>query len=141
MSYGLHYFLEFKSLNDRDMRIEILKQGYAGVPQELLGSKETFTVSIDEEEFLYSPTRLSTASLTVVGSDYLQQLYSTDYQQWQLNAYQDEALVWSGFIKPEIYTQDFSDETFELEVECVSALSVLDNVVVITYQILYIDQY
>lgn len=128
MSYGLHYFIEFKSLNDRGMRIEILKQGYAGVPQELLGSKETFTVSIDEEEFLYSPTRLSNASLTVVGSDYLQQLYSTDYQQWQLNAYQDEALVWSGFIKPEIYTQDFSDETFELEVECVSALSVLDNI-------------
>lgn len=30
------------------------------------------------------------------------------------------------FYKPEIYTQDYTSETFELEMECMSAMSTLE---------------
>lgn len=36
--------------------------------------------------------------------------------------------MWCGFIKPELYTQDYSGTIFELEIECISAMSVLEYI-------------
>lgn len=128
MSYGLKYVLNIKSLKERDLRIEILLSGYLGSVQELTGGVDAFQVHIDDEDFLYTPLKLSTAKLSIIGEDYLRELYSTSYQQWKVRVYRDNALVWSGFIKPEIYTQDYSNDIFELEIECVSSISVLEHI-------------
>ena len=128
MSYGVKYILNIKTLKERNLKIEILLNGYIGEYKELTGAPDAFQVHIDDEDFLYTPLRLSTAKLSIIGEDYLRELYSTSYQQWKIRAYRDDALVWSGFIKPEIYTQDFSSEVFELQIECISSISVLENI-------------
>ena len=128
MSYGVKYILNIKTLKERNLKIEILLNGYIGEYKELTGAPDAFQVHIDDEEFLYTPLRLSTAKLSIIGEDYLRELYSTSYQQWKIRAYRDDALVWSGFIKPEIYTQDFSSDVFELQIECISSISVLENI-------------
>lgn len=127
MAYGLCYKLPFKDLKDQDYTVEIEKNGYTGVVTELTGSDTPFTISIDDEDFLYTPLRFSTAKIGIVGSDYLQDLFSTQYQMFRVTLLKGSEPVWCGFIKPENYSQDYVLSLFSYEVECVSAMSVMEN--------------
>ncbi len=126
MSYKLIYTMPYASLNNEACVVEIEKEDYTGLPTVLTGSESPFEVEIDDNDFLYAPTRFSTARIRVVGSDYLQELYSTSYQQYRVTFKRDGVVTWCGFVKPEVYTQDYSSDKFELEIECMSAMSVLE---------------
>lgn len=126
MSYGLIYSIPFATLDNTPCVVEIEKENYTGEVTELTPGASPFTVDISDEEFLYAPTRFSTAKICIVGNDYLQSLFSTAYQQYRVTFKKDGIIYWCGFIKPEIYTQDYSSETFEFELECISAMSTLD---------------
>lgn len=128
MSYGLKYTIPFAALDDTPCTVQIEQEDYSGEATELQAAAEPFTVEIDDEDFIYTPLRLSTARLRVVGSDYLQTLYTTGYRQHRVTLLRGGQVAWCGFIKPEVYTQDYVDDLFELEVECVSALSVLEYI-------------
>lgn len=127
MSYGLIYTVPFATLDNVPCVVEIEKEGYTGKPKELTPAGDSpFTVDIEDEEFLYTPTRFSTATIRVVGSDYLQNLFSTGYQMYRVTLKVDGLVTWCGFIKPELYTQDYTLKTFNLELECMSAMSTLE---------------
>lgn len=126
MSYSLIYTVPFATLDNIPCVVEIEKDGYEGTPTELTAGATPFTVDIEGEEFLYTPTRFSTAKLQVVGNDYLQTLFSTEYRQYRVTFKKAGVITWCGFIKPELYTQDYASETFVLEIECISAMSVLE---------------
>mgnify|MGYP006999393791 CR=1 FL=1 len=128
MSYGLLYKIPFATQKNRACVVEIEKENYEGVWEELTAAGTPFTVDIDDEEFLYTPLRFSTAKLNVVGKDYLQALFSTQYRQHRVTLTVDGVVTWCGYIKPEVYTQDYTSETFELELECMSAMSVLEYI-------------
>lgn len=70
----------------------------------------------------------SSASIRIVGGDYLQNLYSTGYQQYKVLCKRGNDVIWTGFINPELYTQDYTSTKFELEIECSSAMSTLEYV-------------
>ena len=84
MSYGLIYTVPFAALDGTACVVEIEKEGYTGSSAELVAGESPFTVEIEDEEFLYTPTRFSTAKLCVVGGDYLQDLYSINYMQYRV---------------------------------------------------------
>lgn len=128
MSYGLIYTVPFAASDDTACVVEIEKEGYTGAHTELVAGESPFIVEIDDEEFLYAPTRFSTAKLCVVGGDYLQDLYSINYMQYRVTFLYNNTVTWCGFIKPEVYTQDYTSDMFELELECVSAMSVLEHI-------------
>jgi hypothetical protein len=109
--------------------VEIQKEDYTGQVTELTGSGEApFSIEIADDDFLYVPVRFSTATIRVVGTDYLQSLYSTGYRQYRVIFKRSGIVTWCGFIKPELYTQDYSGTIFELELECISAMSVLEYI-------------
>lgn len=126
MSYGLIYTVPFAALDNIPCVVEIEKDGYEGESAELTPGVTPFTIDINSEDFLYTPTRFSTAKLQIVGSDYLQSLFSTAYREYRVTLIKDGAIIWCGFIKPELYTQDYTSEKFILEIECISAMSVLE---------------
>jgi hypothetical protein len=128
MSYGLIYTLPFNSIDGKDYTIKIEKEGYQGTSSELTGQPSPFTVTLSDEEFVYTPTRFSTATLHIFGGDYLQDLFSTDYRMCRVTLYEGDRMIWRGFIKPEIYTQDYRNVKFNLDLECYSAMSVLEYV-------------
>lgn len=128
MNYGLIYNIPFASLRGEACAVEIEQEGYTGAAIELIASDSPFTVEIDDGDFLYTPSRLSTATVSVVGSDYLQSLFSTAYQQYRVTFKREGVATWCGFVKPEVYTQDYSTDKFELEIECMSALSTLEYI-------------
>lgn len=126
MSYRLIYTVPFAALDNIPCVVEIEKDGYEGESAELTPGVTPFTIDINSEDFLYTPTRFSTAKLQIVGSDYLQSLFSTAYREYRVTLIKDGAIIWCGFIKPELYTQDYTSEKFILEIECISAMSVLE---------------
>lgn len=128
MNYGLIYKIPFATLDNVPCIIEIEKEGYSGVVTELTAALSPFLVEIEDEEFLYTPTRFSTAKIGIVGSDYLQSLFSTAYQQYRVTFKRDKFITWCGFVRPELYTQDYSSTTFELELECISGMSTLEYI-------------
>ena len=129
MSHSLVYIVPFKSLRNDAFEVHILKENHVGgSPIELVGGGDPLTISFDNEDFLYTPCRQSSCKIKVVGSDYLQDLYSNNYHEWKVNIYRNKTLIWTGFINPETYTQDFTNTTIELQLEAKSALSVLENI-------------
>lgn len=128
MSYGLIYTLPFASKDGKVYEVKIEREGYTGKVAELKGQTSPFTVTIDSEEFIYTPTRFSTATMAIFGGDYLQDLFSTDYRMHRITLYANGVAVWCGFIKPELYTQDYSSDKFNLDINCYSAMSVLEFV-------------
>lgn len=38
------------------------------------------------------------------------------------------SVIWTGFITPELYSQDYDNNLFELNIECISALSTLEYI-------------
>ena len=128
MSYGLMYTVPFADISNIPCVVEIEKEGYIGTPTELVGGSSPFVVKIEDEEFMYTPTRFSDATIRVVGGDSLQSLFATSYQEYRVTFKKNSLVRWCGFIKPEVYTQDYSSNIFELEIECMSAMSTLEYI-------------
>ena len=128
ISYNKIFTLPFKDVDERDCVIEIERANYNGEVTELTGAATPFAITIEDEDFLYTPMRMSTATMSIVGSDYLQTLFSTDYRENRVTLLIDGEVKWCGFIEPETYTQDYSKDLFEFEIECDCAMSVLDHI-------------
>jgi hypothetical protein len=131
MSYGLIYTIPFTSRLNNSYQVNIEKENYTGSSTELQGAgSETFVVDIDEpdNDFRYTPTIGSTAKIKIIGSDYLQSLFSDDYQQFRVTLLKNNTVVWRGFIKPENYTQDYVNNIFELDIDCLSGINILQYI-------------
>ena len=126
--YNLIYTMPFTNVDGEALTVQILEDGGTGSPVELTGGTPPFIVDVNEEDFLYTPTRFSGATLKLVGSDYLQKLFSTQYQKFKVNLVKAGSVIWTGFITPELYSQDYDNSLFELEIECISALSTLEYI-------------
>lgn len=126
--YNLIYTVPFTNVDGEALTIQILEDGGSGTPVELTGGTPPFVVDVSDEDFLYTPTRFSGATLKLVGSDYLQRLLSTQYQKFKVNLVKSGSVIWTGFITPELYSQGYDNSLFELEVECISALSTLEYI-------------
>lgn len=126
--YGLKYKVPFTDVDENNYEVRILVDGYSGDVIELTGAASPFVVDVSDEQFLYTPTRFSGATLNIVGSDYLQDLFSTNYQMSKVDLYKGSRLMWTGFITPDTYSQEYDSHIFELGIECISALSTLEYV-------------
>ena len=126
--YNLIYTVPFTNVDGEALTIQILEDGGTGTPVELTGGTPPFIVDVNDEDFLYNPTRFSGATLKLVGSDYLQKLFSTQYQRFKVNLVKAGSVIWTGFITPELYSQDYDNNLFELNIECISALSTLEYI-------------
>lgn len=102
--YNLKYTIPFIDIDGNSCIVQILEKDGSGSPVQLTGGNPVFTVDINDEDFLYTPTRFSGATLKIVGSDYLQSLFSTDYQKFKVNLVKGSSIVWTGFITPEMYS-------------------------------------
>lgn len=126
--YKTKYITQFKDISEQLYRIEILEDGYTGLTTTLTGSSTPFTVVYKEQENIYEPSRFSTATLKIFTDTYLNDLFTTSYQQLKINLITNNTVVWTGFISPEIYSQDYSSVNFDLEIECISAFASLEYI-------------
>ena len=123
---GTRYKMPFAGKNDR-YEVQILRGDYESDPQELRGASSCFVVSGNDERFVYTPTRLTTATMNVLEADILSDLYSINSHHAPVKLYKNGVLEWTGYIKPEQYTQPYRPTPQNIGVECVCAISTLEH--------------
>ena len=104
---GLRYRIPFKDSDNKAYEVLVYRDGYTGEVKELTGAPSCFVVSGTDEDFMYVPVRTSTATISVLDSDLLLDLYSINNQYARVQLYREGVLEWTGYIKPEQFTQPY----------------------------------
>ena len=123
---GVKYRIEFKTISDKHCEVLLDDKNYTGAIRDLIAGGEPFKIDTDTSDLL-SPIRSSSATLSVFGSDYLQDLYTSDPQGVKVTLKIDGNIHWIGYLTPDTFSQDFTHPEFIYEMECVSAFSTLKN--------------
>lgn len=125
---GLRYRIPFKDYKNNSYEVLIYREDYSGEPTELVGAPSCFVVTGTDEDFVYAPVRTSSATISVIDSDLLLDLYSINNQYAPVKLMKNGVLEWTGYIRPEQFTQPYVNMATNIGVECVSALATLENV-------------
>lgn len=124
MSYGVKYIAKFKTASESPCEIRIEEKNYTGASRELIAGATPFVIRTSQSDYS-TPVRASGATISVFGSDYLQDLYASDPQGVKVTLKVDGNIHWIGYLTPDTFSQDFSRPEFIYEMECVSAFSSL----------------
>lgn len=125
---GLRYRVPFKDYKNNAYEVLVYREDYTGEVTELTGAPSCFVVSGTDDDFVYTPVRTSSATLSVVDSELLLDLYSINNQYAAVKLMKNGVLEWTGYIKPEQFTQPYVNGGANVSVECVGALATLENV-------------
>lgn len=125
---GLRYRIPFKDSDNKAYEVLVYRDGYTGDVKELTGAPSCFVVSGTDEDFMYVPVRTSSATISVLDSDLLLDLYSINNQYARVQLYREGVLEWTGYIKPEQFTQPYVPTVETISVECVCALATLEHI-------------
>ena len=125
---GLRYRIPFVDSNNTEYEVQIFREDYNGEAKELTGAASCFVVSGNDDNFMYSPVRTSSASIRVLDSELLLDLYSINNQYAAVKLLRNGSLEWTGYIKPEQFTQPYVPSVADVSVECVCALSSLEHI-------------
>ena len=125
---GLRYRIPFRDYEENSYVVEVYRADYSGEPVELTGAPSCFVVTGTDDDFVYVPVRTSQATLSVVDSELLLDLYSINNQYAPVKLMKNGVLEWTGFIKPEQFTQPYVNGGANVSVECVGALATLEHV-------------
>lgn len=94
--------------------------------KEITLSGEPFTTQMDSgDETIYKSVKYQTATVGVVTSDYLFNIYSSRAHDTKVELLLDGYVVWVGYVRPNLYDIGFEMRREKLEVECADGLSTL----------------
>ena len=122
------YRIPFFNYDGESLEIRIGMDGYSGEVMELKGAPPAFVVTGDNEDFIYAPVRTSTASISINSENLLLDLFSINYHYASAKLYKGNKLMWTGYVMPEQFTQHYISTADSIEINCVSAISTLENI-------------
>ena len=73
----------------------------------------------------FDPLLCSQANVTLLCRHYLQDFFCNSCRDAVVNIYKGEACIFAGYIEPQTFSQDYSEEYDEVGLTCVDALSAL----------------
>jgi hypothetical protein len=118
------YFAELVGKNNKTYRVELLTDGDAVKQQELQLVASGLIVRIDGAKDIFAPLRGGSASITV-RTDELLPFYTTDPMAVSATIYEDDNILFFGYVTPSVYSSAWAPRATELTIECRDALSVL----------------
>lgn len=125
----------FKGFNDKQYIVKIYQEDEAEEFIEIeLAGESPFVVSYNTSNTPFEPLRTSTATISVVHDEYLDELYTshakgTSVKLYEKDSTNQEICVWCGYLVPKTYNQGYTGcyETIELEAaDCISVLQYID---------------
>lgn len=120
----IKYTIPFRMITEVLCAINIDVDGFVGDPVELKAGETPIIIDVDRFDLL-APVRSSSAKISVFGSDYLQDLYTSDPQGIKVTLLVGGVVKWFGYLTPDTFSQDFSSPEFIYEMEAVAAFSTL----------------
>lgn len=124
--YKQIYHSTFKDIDDNNISIEIYKNtNESVVSKELLLSSEAISIEYSSDD-IFQPTKLSSASINVLTSEILLDLYTSKLNEITCKIYKNGSLFWFGFLSPNLYSSDYIDEVNTLTIQFIDTLSQLE---------------
>lgn len=124
--YKQIYYADFKDVNDNNIHIEIYKNTVDNVEnKELTLSAEPLYITYESDN-IFQPTKLSSASINVLTNEVLFDLYTSKTNEITCKIFKNNILLWFGYLSPNLYSSDYTDETNTLTLEFIDTLSQLE---------------
>lgn len=94
-----------------------------------LGASPFVTEMDSDDKIIYTPVKYQSATVTIVTPDYNFDIYSPKAQNTKVVLTDESgAVVWVGYVTPNLYDMGFVEEREEVEIECIDALSTLQYI-------------
>lgn len=129
MARGLRWQLKFKSLNGKDCRVNIFKEGYSGEPGYLTGTSDPFTWDEDDSQSPTQWVRTKTGyiNLEEKNAGALFGLYPASDTEHYIEAWYGEELEFTGYMQAIDFSQQYVASPRELSFPIQSPLALLDS--------------
>jgi hypothetical protein len=126
--YKLIYYSNFKDINDNNIKIEIYRNTSESVTaKELLLSSDAIVINYNSENLL-QPTKLSSATVHILATDVLTDLYTSVLNEISIKVFKNNNLLWYGFLSLNIYSSEYINDTNVLNVEFIDTVSQLEYI-------------
>lgn len=129
MARGLRWQLKFKSLNGKDCRVNIFKEGYSGEPGYLTGTSDPFTWDEDDSQSPTQWVRTKTGYINLVekNAGALFGLYPASDTEHYIEAWYGDELEFTGYMQAIDFSQQYVAPPRELSFPIQSPLALLDS--------------
>lgn len=125
MEYGLRYILTWWSNRGNDCKIEVYKKGYTGEAQ-LKKQGGAPALLIDNADNGIMGTSLQFTIQADTDGE-LQELYTTDSKMYKVLLYRNDAVIWSGYLLQELYSEEYIAAPYDVSVTATDQLALLKD--------------
>lgn len=117
----------FKDINDTEYTVRITTNGDSSSTTNVVLGTTPITTEIETSDaHIYKPCKYSSATIKVISSDYMFDVYSSTAQQNKVELIDNNgAIRWIGYTTPNLYSMGYESEFEELEIEAIDGLSTL----------------
>jgi hypothetical protein len=132
MARKIRWQIKFKTLKNKDGRIDIYEEGWDGGVTELEPAANPITTEEDSDDDYLKPIRSQTGYLRVVDNGDLEGLMPSDNSQHYVELHIDNELEWRGYMQADTFSEDWDVTPLVIEYPLISPIGLLDGV--------YLDQ-
>ena len=123
------YSGEFADINNKIYKVTITTESGSQTKSVTLGGSPFVTEMDSDDKTIYSPAKYQTATVSIITPDYNFDIYSGKAQGTKVELTDEAgAVVWTGYVTPNLYDMGFVEEREEIEIECIDALSTLQYI-------------
>lgn len=120
------YSGSFADINNKVYKVTISTNSGNQTKSVTLGGSPFVTEMDSDEKVIYTPVKYQTATVSIISPDYNFDIYSPKAQGSKVVLTDESgAVVWTGFVTPNLYDMGFVEEREEIEIECIDGLSTL----------------
>ncbi len=134
MAYGVKYRLEFSDHNEKDKKIEILKNNYVGSVLPMIGTENPCEITWEGDDDFYSPIKGSKCRLNlfVTNTVSYDNFYEYDEREYQVKiSYKDSSnnyqTYWIGWLVVDSFSEAITSKPFQISLTAIDGLGTLDS--------------
>ena len=132
MAWNARWTIDFDDRNGNALRVTIHDENYSGAVSALTGSDKPFVTEENDADSLFEPVRGQTGHIEIVTDD--SALLASIMPANSLSRYvtltntTTNALLWQGYMQPQMFSQEWSGAKRVLSFPVASVLANLENV-------------
>ena len=123
------YTGQFADINNKIYKVTITTNSGNQTKSVTLGGNPFVTEMDSDNKLIYCPVKYQSATIAIITPDYNFDIYSPKAQNTKVELTDESgAIVWVGYVTPNLYDMGFVEEREEIEIECIDGLSTLQYI-------------
>lgn len=124
----MKYVGDFYSVSDKQYRVEFSTLTGSTTENIILSDNPAVISYQGEADNIYQPIIGSGSTIRLYTNKYMEDLYSQSIKDVKVEIKSGDEVVFTGYVTPMVYNQDYRAYKYDLEVECVDAISALKEI-------------